>query len=77
VFNGIQGKWNDDIAWWGMAALSGAKAFGKDAKVDPNQPSGTWLQIADNTLNDMFEQLDTTKCGGELDSFLYSNASPL
>jgi mannan endo-1,6-alpha-mannosidase len=62
----IQGKWNDDIAWWALACLTGAEVFGKDAQLDKSQ-SGTqpsWFKVAELTMNQMLEQLDNTCKGG-------------
>jgi mannan endo-1,6-alpha-mannosidase len=61
----LQGKWNDDIAWWALACLTGAEVFGKDAQLDKSQ-SGTqpsWFKVAELTMNQMLEQLDNT-CKG-------------
>ncbi|KAJ3094022.1 hydrolase 76 protein, partial [Phlyctochytrium planicorne] len=64
----FQGKWNDDIAWWGLAAIAGAEVYGPDAKINPNGANGekgsNWLSVANKTLFNMMEQYDTTTCGG-------------
>ena len=59
--NTLQGKWNDDIAWWGLATVTGAELFGKDAATKDGQ---SFLQISINTFNEVWQQWDTTKCGG-------------
>lgn len=57
----MQGKWNDDILWWGLAAMSGAEMFGKTATM----PDGlTYLQVAINTYKEAWQQWDTTQCKG-------------
>lgn len=57
----LLGKWNDDIMWWGLAAVSGAELYGTNAVM----PSGkTYLQVAIQTYNEAWEQWDTTQCGG-------------
>lgn len=54
------GKWNDDIGWWGMSVLSGAEIYGNNATL----PSGnTYLKVAVNTYNEMWQQWDNA-CGG-------------
>lgn len=56
----LLGKWNDDIGWWGLAAMTAAEVYGKDAK----SPSGvTYLQIASITFNEIWQQWDA-HCGG-------------
>ncbi|KAJ3318609.1 hydrolase 76 protein [Blyttiomyces sp. JEL0837] len=65
--NGIDGKWNDDIGWWALAAITGAETYGKDTKIyDPQgQLQGaTWFAVADKTWNHMLEQWDETHCKG-------------
>ncbi|KAJ3329617.1 hydrolase 76 protein [Blyttiomyces sp. JEL0837] len=65
--NEYSGKWNDDIAWWGLA---GAETYGTTAVIqDPEGmnigPTGaTWFSLADKTWNHMLEQWDETICGG-------------
>ncbi|KAJ3329619.1 hydrolase 76 protein, partial [Blyttiomyces sp. JEL0837] len=62
------GRWNDDIGWWGLAALTAAEIFGPTAVIkDPtgnNQNGKPWFQVADTTFNHMLEQYDETVCGG-------------
>ncbi|KAI8908020.1 glycoside hydrolase [Gorgonomyces haynaldii] len=56
----LQGKWNDDIMWWGMATATGAELFGKTAVL----PGGkSYLEVAQRTYDEAFEQWDT-QCGG-------------
>ncbi|KAI8924138.1 glycoside hydrolase [Entophlyctis helioformis] len=58
----LLGRWNDDIGWYGLAALTGAELFGKDAKMPRSQL--TYYQVALKTFDEMYEQWDTTSCGG-------------
>ncbi|KAI8847392.1 glycosyl hydrolase family 76-domain-containing protein [Chytridium lagenaria] len=51
------GKWNDDIAWWALAAVTGAEIYGTDSRITPSD-SATWYTVASNTLTEMFEQYD-------------------
>ncbi|KAJ3166564.1 hydrolase 76 protein [Irineochytrium annulatum] len=62
----LEGKWNDDIAWWAFAAVTAAEIWGTSAVVDPTGPAPgrSWFIVAQNTLNEMMEQWDTTTCGG-------------
>ncbi|KAJ3329618.1 hydrolase 76 protein [Blyttiomyces sp. JEL0837] len=68
--NEYSGKWNDDIGWWGLAAITGAETYGTAAVIqDPEGmnvgPTGaTWFALADKTWNHMLEQWDETICGG-------------
>lgn len=56
----LLGKWNDDIMWWALGALSGAELYGTDAKM----PSGiTYLKTAQITYDQVWSQWDS-KCGG-------------
>jgi mannan endo-1,6-alpha-mannosidase len=56
----LLGKWNDDIAWWALAAMTGAEIYGPDAKL----PSGnTYLKVAQITYDQIWEQHDDL-CGG-------------
>ncbi|KAJ3109865.1 hydrolase 76 protein [Phlyctochytrium planicorne] len=61
----LYGKWNDDIAWWGLTAVTGAEVNGPKSLIDPtsSEPSGSWFTVADFTLQEMFEQYDQV-CGG-------------
>ncbi|KAI8908021.1 glycoside hydrolase [Gorgonomyces haynaldii] len=57
----LQGKWNDDIMWWGLASVTGAEIFGKDTKM----PGGkTFLQVAQQTYEEAWQQYDPSTCGG-------------
>ncbi|KAJ3270409.1 hydrolase 76 protein [Terramyces sp. JEL0728] len=57
VFHGV---WNDDIMWWSLVPLSGAKRFGKDQVM----PGGVgYLQLAKNTYDEVY-QLWTNECDG-------------
>ncbi|KAJ3215897.1 hypothetical protein HDU67_010199 [Dinochytrium kinnereticum] len=64
----LQGKWNDDIAWWALATLTGAEIWGGDALVNPNGAQGekgrSWVQISNRTLVQMMEQWEPATCGG-------------
>jgi mannan endo-1,6-alpha-mannosidase len=57
----LMGRWNDDIAWWGLATVTGAEIFGKDAKMPNGQ---TYLFVSENTYKQVWEQWDTTTCEG-------------
>ncbi|KAJ3344679.1 hydrolase 76 protein [Kappamyces sp. JEL0680] len=55
------GMWNDDIAWWGQAAISGCELFSPDTTM----PSGgTFLDLAGNTINDVWQSWDSNTCQG-------------
>ncbi|KAJ3113452.1 hydrolase 76 protein [Phlyctochytrium bullatum] len=64
----LMGKWNDDIAWWGLAALTGAETYGPDALINPaGAPDNTgksWFDVANTTFFQMLQQWDTSTCGG-------------
>ena len=54
------GKWNDDILWWALGPMTGAEVF-------PGQVMSegvSYLDLAKNTYNEVWEQWDTTSCGG-------------
>jgi hypothetical protein len=51
-----------------MAAISGAKSYGKDSVVDPakGNRNPSWIKIAQNTVDDILEEKQTdNKCGGK------------
>ncbi|KAJ3100123.1 hydrolase 76 protein [Phlyctochytrium bullatum] len=58
------GRWNDDVGWWGLTAMTGAEIWGPSALVDPSgpKPGRPWLEIANRTLYMMTEHLDDA-CG--------------
>ncbi|KAJ3194131.1 hydrolase 76 protein [Irineochytrium annulatum] len=63
------GKWNDDIGWWALAAVTGAEIWGPTANIDPTNaanPGAGWLKVAANTHREIFENWDTTTCAGGL-----------
>ncbi|KAI8849480.1 glycosyl hydrolase family 76-domain-containing protein [Chytridium lagenaria] len=66
--NTLRGKWNDDILWWGLAALAGADNFGTRAMINPyggeGQRGQTWVYAANTTFFQVMEQLDMTTCNG-------------
>ncbi|KAJ3094280.1 hydrolase 76 protein [Phlyctochytrium bullatum] len=68
IQNTLQGKWNDDIAWWGLAALTGAETYGRDSLINSRGVTGeqgrSWFSVANTTLYQMLQQWDTTTCGG-------------
>lgn len=58
----IEGKWNDDILWWGLGPAAGAELFGKDVLM----PGGvTYVALADKTYQQVQAQYEGT-CGGGL-----------
>ncbi|KAJ3212441.1 hydrolase 76 protein [Dinochytrium kinnereticum] len=63
----LYGKWNDDIGWWALAAVTGAEIWGTESRADTNatNPGRPWFYIAQATLNQMYEQYDGV-CGGGL-----------
>ncbi|KAI8833918.1 Six-hairpin glycosidase-like protein [Chytridium lagenaria] len=66
----LQGKWNDDILWWALAAITGAEIWGPDALVNPFGATGekgrNWLRLVNVTFFHVMEQWDETTCGGGL-----------
>jgi mannan endo-1,6-alpha-mannosidase len=57
----LTGKWNDDILWWAYGCVSGAEMYGSDAKM----PNGVkYLDVAVNTLREVYEQWSTDTCQG-------------
>ncbi|KAJ3331880.1 hydrolase 76 protein [Blyttiomyces sp. JEL0837] len=68
IQNTLYGKWNDDIAWWALAATTGAEIWGKTSYIQPpttisDTHGAQWFTIADLTLNEMLNQWDPI-CGG-------------
>ncbi|KAI9313017.1 glycosyl hydrolase family 76-domain-containing protein [Zopfochytrium polystomum] len=61
------GKWNDDIGWWGLAALTGSELYGTKDTDTIASPDGTvrpsWLHVGNFTLFRILEQVDD-RCGG-------------
>ncbi|KAJ3118352.1 hydrolase 76 protein [Phlyctochytrium bullatum] len=68
IQNTLHGKWNDDIAWWGLATLTGAETYGRDALVNARGVVGeqgrSWFFIANTTFYQMLQQWDTSTCNG-------------
>jgi hypothetical protein len=64
---GCGGKWNDDIAWWGLSAMYGGQLNGMSQVVTSataDVAGKDWLFIANYTLHLMMQQWDTKSCGG-------------
>jgi len=61
-FSAAAGKWNDDILWWGLAAVHGAEIMGTDYKTPLES---TLFDIAKNTYQEVADQWDD-QCGGGL-----------
>ncbi|KAJ1567257.1 hydrolase 76 protein [Cladochytrium tenue] len=58
------GKWNDDIGWWALAAMSGSDLFGTSAVISSTAGSSVpWFQVANFTLYQILEDYDSV-CGG-------------
>ncbi|KAI9336223.1 glycosyl hydrolase family 76-domain-containing protein [Zopfochytrium polystomum] len=60
------GKWNDDIGWWGLAALSGSELYGVTSSNVISSADGTkpsWLHVGNYTMFRILEQVDS-QCGG-------------
>ncbi|KAJ3109333.1 hydrolase 76 protein [Phlyctochytrium bullatum] len=59
------GRWNDDIGWWALTAMTAAEVWGPTAIIDPSGPAPgrPWLEVANRTLYKMMEQYDDA-CGG-------------
>ncbi|KAJ3290450.1 hydrolase 76 protein [Rhizoclosmatium sp. JEL0117] len=63
------GRWNDDIAWWGLAIMTAAEATNGLGKVNPKvlvengAGNPLYLSVANNTYYEMFYSWDDT-CGG-------------
>ena len=58
----MNGKWNDDIAWWALAMSSGVDLLGTQATM---KASVTYLQVAIKTWNEMIEPLQyDNACNG-------------
>ncbi|KAK6091860.1 hypothetical protein MT418_007711 [Batrachochytrium dendrobatidis] len=59
----LLGRWNDDIAWYGLATLTFAELTGKTALL-PRSKTISYLQVAINTYDEIMQQHDPTTCGG-------------
>ncbi|KAI9336236.1 glycosyl hydrolase family 76-domain-containing protein [Zopfochytrium polystomum] len=60
------GKWNDDIGWWGLAALTGSELYGtaSTARIADSDGTGqSWIYVANFTLFRILEDVDS-QCGG-------------
>ncbi|KAJ3019560.1 hydrolase 76 protein [Thoreauomyces humboldtii] len=56
----LRGIWNDDIAWWALAAMAAVDAYGANATM----PGGVkFLTVAELTFNEVYSYWDTS-CGG-------------
>ncbi|KAJ3310279.1 hydrolase 76 protein [Boothiomyces sp. JEL0838] len=66
----LHGVWNDDIMWWSLVPLAGARRFG----IDQTMPGGIgYFQLAKNTYNEVF-QLWTNECDGGIYWSRYRNS---
>ncbi|KAJ3274068.1 hydrolase 76 protein [Terramyces sp. JEL0728] len=61
VINGLAGRWNDDIMWWGLGVVTGPEIFGNPAAVMPGGVS--YLALIQSTYDDVWAQWDDS-CGG-------------
>ncbi|KAJ3002398.1 UNVERIFIED_CONTAM: hydrolase 76 protein, partial [Siphonaria sp. JEL0065] len=63
----LAGRWNDDIAWWGITAARATQIFGQKAVVaSDNIQAGfnpTYFTLANATFYQVFNQWDNL-CGG-------------
>jgi hypothetical protein len=57
------GKWNDDILWWALPAVTMMETFSTSAVMANNQ---LYKKLVDNTLNAVWQQWDTNACNGGL-----------
>eukprot|EP00842_Homolaphlyctis_polyrhiza_P005179 jgi/Hompol1/5662/HPOL_001773-RA len=57
------GRWNDDIMWYGLASLTAAEIFGKDALM-PRSTLITYLKAAVQNFEETYPEFDKTHCGG-------------
>ena len=55
------GKWNDDILWWALPALTGAEIFGPKQMMPGGVP---YSQLAQRTYDEVWQQWDSKGCGG-------------
>ena len=55
------GKWNDDILWWALPALTGAELFGPKQIMPGGVP---YAQLAQRTYDEVWQQWDPKGCGG-------------
>jgi len=57
----LEGKWNDDILWWGLGPIVGAEMFG----ANQNMPGGvSYVQLSNKTFAQVQAQNDPTCQGG-------------
>ncbi|KAJ3257126.1 hydrolase 76 protein [Boothiomyces macroporosus] len=61
VINGLAGRWNDDIMWWGLGVVTGPELFGNPTSVMPGGVS--YLALIQSTYDDVWAQWDDS-CGG-------------
>ncbi|KAJ3113451.1 hydrolase 76 protein [Phlyctochytrium bullatum] len=63
------GVWNEDIAWWGLAVITGAETYGPDDLINPDGGSEftgrSWLEVGSRTFFQIVQpgQWDNS-CGG-------------
>ncbi|KAI8911131.1 glycoside hydrolase [Gorgonomyces haynaldii] len=57
----LLGKWNDDIAWWAMAPMTSLELFGTEILMPNKVP---FKNLVINTYTDIWQQWDTSSCGG-------------
>ncbi|KAI9362964.1 glycosyl hydrolase family 76-domain-containing protein [Zopfochytrium polystomum] len=74
------GRWNDDIAWWALTAITAAEIWGPSSNIlDPSgqtQGGRSWVYVADKTFNHMLEQWDSICNGGIYWSRNRNDANP-
>ncbi|KAH6569320.1 hypothetical protein BASA61_005712 [Batrachochytrium salamandrivorans] len=56
------GRWNDDILWYGLAAMTCSDIFGKEAMM-PRSKTKTYFAVALKTYEEVMQQNDPL-CGG-------------
>ncbi|KAI9329462.1 glycosyl hydrolase family 76-domain-containing protein [Obelidium mucronatum] len=63
----ISGRWNDDIAWWALAAMTATETFGSNAIVAKDKIQDgfnpTYFSLANNTFYEIWMNWDA-QCGG-------------
>ncbi|KAL2074147.1 hypothetical protein VTL71DRAFT_7925 [Oculimacula yallundae] len=57
----VLGRWNDDVLWYALAAVSGAELYRPDSYM-PGL-SRTWVSLVQRTIDEVYEYW-TSDCGG-------------
>ncbi|KAK0101427.1 hydrolase 76 protein [Cadophora gregata] len=59
----VVGRWNDDVEWYAQAVVAGAELYGPDSYMPGLWGNGTWITLAQRTIDEVYDYW-TPECGG-------------